>query len=270
MSNSIAGQVSMLDAELPPTNLITRSLISTCNSRGTFSKKRTIFMRIQKLRRLAMILLFGSGILAVSNELPAAVVNYTNLTIGPNGALVGNLGDIFNIRGNLISDSMLNTVWDTHLAQISFNASGAHQLAWTGTEQGRGNAGFLNNFAVGIFVVPSGASLTTSGGGALYTRVLALGDGVAQLNSITGSPLAIHYNPGSPQNAYLNFQTYTPPNGSVLSPAAAPADFNPVWNGTAGNWSDATRWSGGVAPLNPSSSVTLYDATINAGTVTLD
>lgn len=222
-----------------------------------------------RLPRWARTLIL-SALFAAACRLPAAVLNYNNLTIGPNGALVGSLGDVFNVRGNLINNSTLNTDWDTHLSQISFNAPGPHQLAWTGTEQGRGNAGFVNNFAVGIFVLPSGASLSTSGGGALYTRVLVLGDGISQLNSITGSPLNIHYNPGSPQNAYLSFQTYPLPNGSVLSPAAAPADFNPTWNGTTGNWTDASRWSGGVVPLNTSNSVTLYDATINGGTVTLD
>ena len=83
--------------------------------------------------------------------------NYQNLTLGPNGALLGDMGDIFNVRGNLINNSTLAAVWDTHLSQIGFNASGAHQLAWTGTEQGRGNAGFVDNFAVGIFALPSGA-----------------------------------------------------------------------------------------------------------------
>ncbi len=196
--------------------------------------------------------------------------NFQNLTIGANGALVGGLGDIFNVRGNLINNSTQNAVWDTHLSQIGFNASGQHQINWTGTEQGRGNSGFINNFATGSFVLPSGASLATSGGGALYTRVLQLADGIPQIASITGAGLSFHYNPGSPQNAYLNFQTYALPSGFVISPAAAPADVNAVWNGTTGNWSDATRWSGGVAPVNPSNSVTLYDATINAGTVTLD
>ncbi|HEV2969514.1 MAG TPA: autotransporter-associated beta strand repeat-containing protein [Pirellulales bacterium] len=223
----------------------------------------------QFIRGLVMILLFG-GIIFVPARLHAVTIQYQNLTLGPSGALIGGLGDVFNVRGNLIDNSAQNTFWDTHLSRVGFNAAGSHQLTWTATEQGRGNAGFINNFAVGIFVVPSGASLTTSGGGALYTRVLVLGDGISQLNSITGSSLNIHYNPGSPQNAYLNFQTYTLPNGSMLSPAAAPADFNAVWNGTTGNWSDATKWSGNVSPLNPSNSVTLYDASINGGTVTLD
>src|SRR5207302_1006970 len=73
-----------------------------------------------------------------------------------------------------------------------------------------------------------------------------------------------------PQNAYLNFQTYSLANGYTISPAAAPADFNEIWNGTTGNWTDATKWSGATAPLNSSTSVTLYDATINSGTVTLN
>jgi fibronectin-binding autotransporter adhesin len=231
--------------------------------------RRTVHRSWRNARILACGLSFAAAMLAAV-RLPAVVSNYQNLTIGPNGALVGGLGDVFNVHGNLINNSTLNTDWDTHLSQIGFNAPGAHQLAWTGAELGRGNVGYTNNFAVGSFVLPSGASLSTSGGGALYTRVLVLGDGVSQLNSITGSPLNLHYNPGSPQNAYLNFQTYVLPNGSTLSPAAAPADFNEVWNGSSGNWTDATRWSGGVVPLNTVSSVTLYDATINSGTVTLD
>src|SRR4051794_39666699 len=223
----------------------------------------------QSVLSTAFVLLVGH--LIAPAESRAAEIDYQNLMIGPSGALIGGLGDIFNIRGNLTNNSTQNTVWDTHLSQIGFNASGAHQLTWTGTEQGCGNAGFINNFAVGNFVLPTGASLTTIGGGALYTRVLTLSGGVSQIGSITGSGLSIHYNPGSPQNAYLNFQTYALPNGYVVSPAAAPADVNAIWNGSVGNWTDATKWSSNSNyPLNPSNSVTLYDATINSGTVTLD
>jgi fibronectin-binding autotransporter adhesin len=196
--------------------------------------------------------------------------SFTDLIMGSGGALVGGLGDVFNISGNFTNNSTNSSVWDTHQSQISFNAVGTHQLTWPGTDQGRGNAGFINNFAVGNFVLPSGASLTTVGGGALYTRVLSLGNGLSQISSISGSGLNIHYNPGSPQNAYLNFQTYALPNGYTISPAAAPADVNAIWNGTTGNWTDGTKWSGAVSPLNPSTSVTLYDATINSGIVTLN
>src|SRR4051794_33713184 len=167
----------------------------------------------QSVLSTAFVLLVGH--LIAPAESRAAEIDYQNLTIGPSGALIGGLGDIFNIRGNLTNNSTQNTVWDTHLSQIGFNASGTHQLTWTGTEQGRGNAGFINNFAVGNFVLPAGASLTTLGGGSLYTRVLSLGGGVPQISSISGA-LNIHYNPGSPQNVYLNFQTYSLPNGFTI------------------------------------------------------
>ena len=124
------------------------------------------------IRILAVVLLLGGSRILAPVRLPAAVYNYQNLTIGTNGVLIGNLGDVFNIHGNLFNNSIQNGVWDTHLSQVGFNASGAHQLTWTGAELGRGNAGFVNNFAVGEFVLPSGASLTTSGGGALYTLSL--------------------------------------------------------------------------------------------------
>lgn len=49
--------------------------------------------------------------------------------------------------------------------------------------------------------------------------------------------------------------------------AAARADVTSTWNGTAGNWTDAARWSGGVFPNN--SAPNFYHAVINSGTVTL-
>lgn len=48
----------------------------------------------------------------------------------------------------------------------------------------------------------------------------------------------------------------------------AQADISTTWNGTSGNWNDATRWSGGVFPNNAAPN--FYDATINAGTVSLN
>ena len=48
--------------------------------------------------------------------------SYQNLTLGPSGALIGETGDVFNVRGNLINNSTQNTIWDTHLSQVGFNA----------------------------------------------------------------------------------------------------------------------------------------------------
>ena len=54
----------------------------------------------------------------------------------------------------------------------------------------------------------------------------------------------------------------------ALLTLAARADVTATWDGTTGNWSDSARWSGGVPPQN--SGPSLYDAVVNAGSVTLN
>ncbi|MFO0812078.1 MAG: hypothetical protein U0796_02600 [Gemmatales bacterium] len=50
------------------------------------------------------------------------------------------------------------------------------------------------------------------------------------------------------------------------------AQTNATWNGTNGNWTDATRWS--TNPIFPNngqpSAGDLYNAIVNGGTITLD
>ena len=54
-----------------------------------------------------------------------------------------------------------------------------------------------------------------------------------------------------------------------LGTVALAADVTSTWNGTTGNWSDASRWSSVDFPNNGNGGFT-YDAIINSGTVTLD
>ena len=58
----------------------------------------------------------------------------------------------------------------------------------------------------------------------------------------------------------------------ALIPTTSSAQTNSTWNGTTGNWTDATRWS--TNPIFPNngqpSGGDLYNAIISSGTVTLD
>lgn len=53
--------------------------------------------------------------------------------------------------------------------------------------------------------------------------------------------------------------------GTALPVTAA--DFTATWNGTTGNWSDATKWS--TNPAFPNNGVNTFDAVQSSGTVTL-
>jgi len=60
---------------------------------------------------------------------------------------------------------------------------------------------------------------------------------------------------------------------TLLLSAGLAADVTSTWNGTTGNWSDATRWNNSPSVLqfpNNGNGGFTYDAIINSGTVTLD
>src|SRR4051794_17089750 len=53
-------------------------------------------------------------------------------------------------------------------------------------------------------------------------------------------------------------------------PAEARAQSVSIWNGTAGNWSDFTKWSTNPLYPNNGNGGFTYNASISSGTVTLD
>jgi len=151
-----------------------------------------------------------------------------DLVIGTNGALQGSVGDIFNVTGNIVNNSTLNSAFDIRAAKLAFTGPGAHQLTWTGADLGSTPTGYTNNFAIGTFVLPTGASLTlldgnATPGGALYVSSLDLADGVAQISSITGNGLNIYYDSTLADNAYLGDQTYSLSGGGVVAPVPEPS-----------------------------------------------
>jgi len=146
-----------------------------------------------------------------------------DLVIGTTGTMQGGLGDIFNVAGNVINHSTQNTTFNISAAKLAFTGAGAHQIAWTGANLGAVAGGFTNNFAIGIFALPSGSSLTlldgdATPGGALYVESLDLAGGVGQIASITGNGMDIYYDASNPDNAYLGDQIYGLNGGGVVAP----------------------------------------------------
>jgi T5SS/PEP-CTERM-associated repeat protein len=151
--------------------------------------------------------------------------NFTTLTVGTTGYLVGSSGDRFLVSGNLSNTSTQNSKWSTSNSELHFKTgtSTQHTLSITGADDGNVPAGYSNNFAWGTLALDSGQSLTlqdgnaTTGGG-LYLGFLSLADGVGQIGSITGNGMNLYYNPNLPQNAYLADGTYPLAGGGSIEP----------------------------------------------------
>jgi len=152
--------------------------------------------------------------------------NYFNdIVLGESGSLIGGAGDRFFVANDLLSVSFMDTMWSTGEAELILQSSAdhSHTLQYTGADRGSDYAGYLDNFAWGAFELAAGESLVlldgdTAVGGALYTRDLRLGGGLAQIASIIGNGLSLYYDPLRAANAYLGGQTYALSGGGSLAP----------------------------------------------------
>jgi len=156
--------------------------------------------------------------------------NFTTLVIGTAGYMQGEAGDNFNISEDFINNSAQDTLWNTGEARLGFTGPGIHDLYLTGLDLGQNGAGYTDNFAWGIFSLGSGSGLklmdgNTEAGGALYVQSFLLGDGLSQINDITGNGLNIYYAPNAPGNAYLNSGTYALAGGGSLTPIPEPPNL---------------------------------------------
>ena len=109
---------------------------------------------------------------------------FTNLTVNPDGYLVGGAGDKFFIGGNFLNYSEQNESWDTALAQLAFNGIGMTQEFYFG------NAGVNGDFSWGTLELSGGGFLHLDGIGDLYVNNLILGAG----SSLDLGGLTIYYN----------------------------------------------------------------------------
>ncbi len=142
---------------------------------------------------------------------------FSDLTIGTLGIVQGGVGDVFSVSGDLLNESTENVGFDIDAALVLLDGAGTHQLTWPGVDLGANPAGFVDNFAVGIFELAAGGVLDFISG-ALYVSVLDLDGGLAQAASITGGG-RIYYDPALPENAYLAGGTYA---GGIIAPVPEP------------------------------------------------
>ncbi|MDY7000642.1 MAG: hypothetical protein SVS15_02520, partial [Thermodesulfobacteriota bacterium] len=135
--------------------------------------------------------------------------NFSDWTIGQTGYVTAGLGDIFNVAGDFINNSLEAGLWDTDQASLSLSG-GMHQMALAGADMGLG--GYTDNFAWGEFSLESGAILSLSDGNAeegaaLYVGLVSFEDGLSQLKSIL-SEYNIYYNANLLGNEWLGGETY--------------------------------------------------------------
>lgn len=98
-----------------------------------------------------------------------STLRFADLEIGTDGFLVGGVGDVFVIEGDLRNASERGDAWDTANASLVFSGDGPHELAMPGT-------GDAQDFAWGRLELLDAASLVlTDGGLGLVISELILG-----------------------------------------------------------------------------------------------
>jgi hypothetical protein len=152
-----------------------------------------------------------------------SVNNFTDLTVGTNGYLVGGRGDEWHITGSFENHSLQNTLWNTSDADLFFDGSGMKDFYLAGANLGASKLGFSNNFAFGSLHLASGVELTVLDGNvipgaAMYVDLVSLGEGIGQLSHIH-SDFNIYYDPAAAGNEYLLGKTYALDGSGVLAPA---------------------------------------------------
>jgi hypothetical protein len=188
-----------------------------------------------------------------------SINNFTNLTIGAHGYLVGGAGDVWNISGNFTNNSLQPTLWNTSLSELVLSGTGVQQEVYLASaNRGAVAGGYTHNFAWGELSLVSGESVqflassnNSSGGAALYVGLLQLGGGLSQLSSID-SAYDIYYNASLAGNAYLDDKTYALDGAGSLIPIASavplPASVWLMLSALGGMGLLARRHPGAAAP----------------------
>src|SRR5258705_9999847 len=78
---------------------------------------------------------------------------FSSVTVGPEGAWVGGVGDRFFVGGDLISRSGNKSGWQTSDAQLSLMGGIEHLLSIGGVDRGSSFDGYVDNFAWGSLVL---------------------------------------------------------------------------------------------------------------------
>ncbi len=138
---------------------------------------------------------------------------FGTLVVNANGNLQGGAGDVFELGRNLTNNSSQASNFDWSRCWIVLSGTGVqHRVAWPGADGGAVANGYFNNFAIAVLMLTSGTSLLLldgngAPGGAIYTEVLRLDDGVSQIANIsTSGGMSIYYNPANAGECLLGQQ----------------------------------------------------------------
>jgi len=151
---------------------------------------------------------------------------FTDVGVGTAGVFTGGTGDRFFVSGDFANASAAAAAWETSDAELIFQGGAGHAFGMPGSDIGAFYSGLIDNYAWGALRLVAGDSLLLADGNAVpgaatYVTGLILEDGLAQIASITGNGFSIYYDPLSPDNAYLNAQTYPLAGGGVVAPMGA-------------------------------------------------
>ncbi len=157
---------------------------------------------------------------------------FSDVSVGTAGVFTGGTGDRFFVSGDFANASTAAAAWDTSDAELIFQGGAGHAFEMPGSDIGAFYAGLVDNFAWGTVRLVSGDSLLLADGNltpgaATYVTSLILEGGLGQIGSITGNGFSIYYDPLSPDNTYLNAQTYPLTGGGVVAPMSVPLPVIP-------------------------------------------
>ncbi len=195
----------------------TRTLAGTVTNNGTFTDTNTTV-------NFTGTLVNNSRYASDSSTTYAA-----DITIGPDGYLVGGAGDRWIISHEFVNQSAMNTLWSTGSSYLGFagGTEGAYNLYLPGDDIGVGTAGYENNFAWGTLEIDGDQDLvlydgnTADAGGALYVgQILGLEIAGSNVLNITGNGLNIYYD--RLKNPDLNGLTYAMVAGGSLIASPVP------------------------------------------------
>ena len=151
---------------------------------------------------------------------------FNDLIVGPDGYLVGQFLDSWNVSGDFINYSTQNTDWNTSYSNLSFlsGLDSEHDMYLVGEDFGALMSGYSDNYSWGVFNV-NGAELNLVSGidaeeTALYSMVIyGLDIDGNLITNIHGNGLNIYYLES--WNSWLNGLTYEFSDGGQLIPVKA-------------------------------------------------
>ena len=169
---------------------------------GTLNITNSSRINANVLNSATGLIAVTSGVLNVNGvitnlgtiTLDPSTMTVQGLNVGATGVMKAGAGDVLEVLGDFINESVQNTLWNTDAAELDFIGGGAHTFALAG----HSGAGPANNFTWGVLALGSGdiLNLIFGSGDALYVDMLeGLTFSGDLITDITGAgDLFLYYN----------------------------------------------------------------------------